>query len=485
MKNGLFGIWILTALVVGNMVGSGIFMLPSSLAQAASPAGVLLAWCVTGLGVLMLALVFGNLAIRRPELNGGPQAYARAIFRAGTRRSDFAGYMVAWGYWAANWSGNVATITTFASYLSTFFPVMASQAVLFQVGRFVVTVGGALTFLVCSALLWVIHALIVRGIEGAGKVNLVATTAKVLGFVFFIVVCLFTFEKANLLPLVQPRTDASGAPLSLLGQVNHAALSTLWAFVGVESAVVLSARARKAKDIKVATILGLLIALAIYVGITLLTMGALPQHVLMETNKPLIDALDRVIGSGGAYVMAGLGLISLVGSTIGWILLSAEVPYQAAKDGMFPKWFAKQNQRGTPTRALTVTNVMSQILIFSTLSESMSGAFTFVITLATLSYLLPYLVSTVYHVVMVVRGETYDTQPRGRLADGIIAVLASVYSVWVVKAGSSDWKTFLLGVAMLAVGMVFFPLVPRSRKESGEETRPISAEVGASSSARP
>ncbi|MGZ4164039.1 MAG: amino acid permease, partial [Tumebacillaceae bacterium] len=236
MSNNKLGLWVLTALVVGNMVGSGIFMLPRSLAEVASPGGVLLAWLLTGAGVLMLALVFGNLALRKPSLSGGPQMYAMALFKEGTRRSTLAGYLVAWGYWVANWAGNVAIITTFASYLSTFFPIMTSQAAFLTVGGTTIKVGNFITFLVCTALLWGMHSLILRGLEGAGKINLVATTAKVIGFVFFIVVALFAFQSSNMLPLVQPRMDDGGASISMFGQINHAAIATLWAFVGIESA---------------------------------------------------------------------------------------------------------------------------------------------------------------------------------------------------------------------------------------------------------
>jgi arginine:ornithine antiporter / lysine permease len=459
MSNGKLGLWILTAMVVGNMVGSGIFMLPSSLANAASPAGVLLAWLVTGLGVLMLAMVFGSLAIRKPELTGGPQAYAQALFRQGSVISDLAGYLVAWGYWVANWAGNVAIITTFASYLSTFFPVMESQAVWFRFGSYQLTVGHGLTFLVCTALLWGVHFLILRGVEGAGKANFVATAAKVLGFVFFILVTLFTFQHTNLLPFVATRTADDGTSIGLLGQVNNAAVATLWAFIGVESAVVLSSRARKAGHVKLATLLGLLIAVAIYLGITFLTMGALPQQQLMHTNKPLVDALSHVIGNGGSYIMAALALLTLAGSTIGWILLSAEVPYQSARSCLFPKLFLGTNRRGAPRTSLWITNLMSQVLIFSTISQSMAEAFNFVMTLATLSYLVPYAVAAIYHLVLVVRGETYSGNLRGRILDGVVSCLAVIYALWVVKAGTADMKTFLLGAALLAVGMVFFPLV--------------------------
>ncbi len=146
------GFWVLTSLVVGNMVGSGIFMLPRTLSEAASPAGVILAWLFTGLGVLMLALVFGNLAIRKPQMSGGPQIYAKELFKSGSQASILSGFMATWGYWIGNLAGNVAIITTFAAYLSTFFPILTSQADWFSIGGFTLKVGNGLTFIVCSLL---------------------------------------------------------------------------------------------------------------------------------------------------------------------------------------------------------------------------------------------------------------------------------------------------------------------------------------------
>ncbi|MGZ4135423.1 MAG: amino acid permease [Tumebacillaceae bacterium] len=465
MSNNKLGLWVLTALVVGNMVGSGIFMLPRSLAEVASPGGVLLAWLLTGAGVLMLALVFGNLALRKPSLSGGPQMYAMALFKEGTRRSTLAGYLVAWGYWVANWAGNVAIITTFASYLSTFFPIMTSQAAFLTVGGTTIKVGNFITFLVCTALLWGMHTLILRGLEGAGKINLVATTAKVIGFVFFIVVALFAFQSSNMLPLVQPRVDDGGISVTMFGQINHAAIATLWAFVGIESAVVFSSRARKQSDVKKATIFGLVIALVVYMGITVLVMGVLPQKQLVTAEKPLVDALSVVLGNSGSYISAGLGLISLIGSTIGWIMLSGEVPYQAAKQGLFMPLFLKENKKGVPIVSLTLTNVMSQVFIFSTISSSMSKAFDFVTFIATLSYLVPYIIAAIYQLKLVATGETYLNQGRSRLTDFIIALLGTLYSAWVIKAGTSDMKTFLLGVLMLVAGVVFFPFVYKWRSK--------------------
>jgi arginine:ornithine antiporter / lysine permease len=459
--NGL-GLWVLTALVVGNMVGSGIFMLPRTLAQVASPAGVLLAWFLTGAGVLMLSFVFGNLSIRKPELNGGVQMYAKSLFKDGSHASRFSGFVVSWGYWFANVAGNVAILTTFVSYLSTFFPIMTSQATLFRIGHTSIQVGNFISFLVCSALLWLIHTLILRGVEETGRTNFVATAAKVIGFVFFILVTLFAFQKSNMLPLVQPRVSDSGEHLGLLGQVNAAAVNTLWAFVGIESAVMFSSRAKRQSEIKLATFLGLLIALFIYVGITLLAMGTLTQSELIKADKPLVDALMKVMGPTGSYIMAIFDLIALTGTTIGWIFLSAEAPYQSAKQGLFPAWFLKENKKGVPVTSLIITNVLSQGFIFSTISQSVANAFNFVVTVATLSYLIPYMVAALYQLKLVFIGQTYEGQASSRLLDGIIAVLATVYSIWVIKAGTSDMKTFLFGVGMLAIGVVFYPFVKKA-----------------------
>ncbi|MCU9614460.1 amino acid permease [Caldibacillus lycopersici] len=453
-KNNKLSLWILTSLVVGNMVGSGIFMLPRSLSEAANPLGVISAWIFTGIGVLMIALVFGNLALRKPELSGGPQIYAKELFPKGSKISILSGFMASWGYWIGNFAGNVAIITTFASYLSTFFPIFLSEQPWFMIGDFSVNVGNGLTFILCTVLLWGIHFIVLRGLEGAGKLNFITTAAKVIGFFLFIIISLFAFEKANIVPMDAPRTTNDGTSISLLGQINSAALATLWAFIGIESAMVFASRARKQVDVKRATIIGLIISLAIYLGISILVMGLLPQNELIQSEKPLIDAIEKVLGPIGGQILAGIGLISLLGSTIGWILLSAEVPYQAAKQGLFLPAFLKENKKGMPVFSLIVSNGLGQLFIFSTISNSISQAFDFVIYIATLSYLLPYFIASVFQLKLVWTGETYDHR-KSRIHDAIIAALASIYSCWVMIAGTADMKTFLLGIALLLSGIIF------------------------------
>lgn len=449
------GFWVLTALVVGNMVGSGIFMLPRSLSEAASPAGVLLAWLLTGLGVMMIALVFGSLAIRKPNLTGGPQIYAKELFKKDSQASILSGFMASWGYWIGNVAGNVAIITTFAGYLSTFFPILTSEADWFTIGGYTLKVGNGLTFIVCSILLWGTHLIILRGLESAGKLNFAATAAKVIGFLLFIIVGLFAFEKTNMLPMMDTRLSESGESFGLMSQINNAALVTLWAFCGLESAVVFASRARRQIDVKRATIVGLAIALGIYIGISTLVMGMLDQNTLINSDKPLIDAIETVLGPIGGKVLAGIGLISLFGSTLGWVMLSAEIPYQAAKQGMFLPAFLKENKKGLPVFSLILTNGIAQIFIFSTVSKSISGAFDFIIIIATLAYLVPYFIASVYQLKLVLKGETYLNK-RSRITDGVIAALATIYSVWVIISGTSDVKTFLLGIVLLTSGIFFY-----------------------------
>lgn len=450
------GFWILTALVVGNMVGSGIFMLPRTLSEVASPAGVLLAWGLTGSGVLATALVFGNLIIRKPELTGGPQIYAKELFKSGSKASIFTGFLTSWGYWIGNLAGNIAIITTFAGYLSTFFPVLTSQHELFMIGEASIKVGNALTFVVCTLLLWGTHYLLLQGFNHAGRINFVATATKVVGFLLFIIIGLFAFEKSNIIPFVEPRFDEAGQTLGLSSQVISAAVSTLWAFLGVESAMVFASRAKRQIDVKRATILGMLLALIIYIGISLLVMGMMTQDALIHSDKPLVDAIETVLGPIGSKLLAGLGLISLFGSTIGWVMLSAEVPYQAAKQGLFLPSFLKVNEKGIPTFSLIVTNCLGQLFVFSTVFNSISAAFDFVIYIATLSYLIPYFISSVFQLKLVISGDTYRIDHKARWLDGLIAILSTIYSVWVIIAGTADLMTFALGIGLLFTGIFFY-----------------------------
>ncbi|MBM7691029.1 arginine:ornithine antiporter/lysine permease [Peribacillus deserti] len=460
--NKKWGLWILTTFVIGNMVGSGVFMLPANLSQVSSPLGTITAWGVTGLGVLMIALVFGNLSTRKPELKTGPQSYAMDMFKS-PKAGKTAGYSMAWGYWAANWAATASVIISFAGYLSTFFPVLESRQILLSIGSFDLEAGKALTLLVCSVLLWGIQFIVSRSFNSAGKLNLAATAAKVIGFALFVIITLAIFDASSILKGVS-FNDSEGNAVSLGGQINSAAIATLWAFVGIEAAVMLSNRAKSQKDVKKATLIGLLVAVLIYVGITTLTMGVLPQEQLQDSQKPLVDALNAAIGSSAASIIGILALVSLFGAAVGWIVVSSEVPYQAAKQGLFPSFFGKTNKNGAPVGSLTITNIMTQIFLFSTVSGTISEAYDFAIVVATLAYLIPYLVSAIYSLKLVITGETYDVINGSRVKDGIITVLALIYSLWVIKTGTADLKTFLLGMGLFVVGLLLYPVLMKPKQ---------------------
>jgi len=254
-----------------------------------------------------------------------------------------------------------------------------------------------------------------------------------------------------------------------MSQVNNAAVNTLWAFIGIESAIVFAGRAKKQTDVKRATVLGLFIALAIYMGISTLVMGMLDQNTLIHSDKPMIDAIQSVLGPLSGKLLAGIGLISLFGSTIGWVMLSAEVPYQAAKQGLFLPAFLKENKKGLPSFSLLLTNGIGQLFIFSTVSKSISGAFDFIILIATLAYLVPYFISSIYQLKLVITGETYKSD-RSRIVDGIIALLSTIYSIWIIIAGTADIKTFIYGIILIASGILFYgPLMKRHARIKQKE----------------
>ncbi|CAA7602767.1 Amino acid/polyamine transporter I [Acididesulfobacillus acetoxydans] len=462
MNQKKLGFWLLAALVAGNMVGSAIFMLPQSLANVGSPAGILLAWLFTGLGVLMIAHVYGQLSDFKPALLGGPPSYTRELFNGKSKLGQIMGFEIAWGYWTSNSPGNAAILITLVGYLTYFLPVLQSKAILFSVGGFHVQTGNFFSFAIASLVLWFVHYLMLKGTYAAGKINFVATVAKILGFLFFIVVALSIFDTTYLHPFIAAKTLASGKTIGLFQQMNRGAILTLWAFVGIESAAWLSGRAKRQRDVKSATLTGLLIALIIYLLITFLAMGTLPAKELMVADKPLVDVLTKIIGPKGSFVMATLGVLSMLGATVGWILLSVEVPYQSARLNLFPHWFVKENKNGAPYRAAWITNGLTQVFLLSMISNTIANAFNEMVIIATLANLVPYLFSGLYSLNVVGKGENYETVSlRKRLLDGTMALGATLYSFWVLKSGLSDLKTLALGMLLFVSGLVLLPLLPK------------------------
>jgi len=333
-------LWPLVALVVGSMIGGGVFNLPSDMSAHASPAAIIIGWLITGTGMLMLAFVYQSLAVRKPALNSGPYAYARAGF------GPYIGFQSAWGYWISAWLGNVSYAVAIFSSLAYFFPF-------FGKGNNLQSVVGA------SIALWLIHALVLKGTKQAAFVNLVTTAAKVVPLVVFVILAVigFNYNKFTL--------DFSGAGGTGLGgimdQVKSTMLVTLWVFIGIEGASVYSSYAAKRSDVGAATVIGFCGALAIYVLVSLLSTGILTQKELAGLPVPsMAGVLESLVGTWGAALISIGLVISVGGAFLSWTMLCAEIPFVAAKDGNFPRWFATENAAKSPAVSLWITNVWSR-----------------------------------------------------------------------------------------------------------------------------
>ncbi|HEY6890753.1 MAG TPA: amino acid permease [Solirubrobacter sp.] len=413
-----------TALVVGNMIGSGVFMLPATLAGAAGPIS-LLGWIFTGAGAMLLALVFANLGRALPR-TGGPYAYARRAF------GDFIGFQTAWGYWIAVWAGNAAIAVAFVGYLTVFWPAAGSHDLL-----------GAL---LAIALIWFLTFVNALGARESGLVQLATTVLKFVPLAVIGIVGLFFMHRSNLQPFAP-----HGHSLSLL---STTAALTMWAFIGLESATVPAEEVEDPeRTIPRATILGTGITTLLYIVATVAIMGIIPAATLADSTSPFADAAGVAFGGGWDKVIALVALVSTFGALNGWIMLQGRVPLAAAEDGLFPAAFARvHGERRTPIFGLVVSSVLVSALLLMNYTKGLTGAFTFVILLATLTTLVPYAYSAAAQAYLwLVERERF--QPRKMVRDTVVALLAFAYSVWAIAGAGDDivTKGFVLMLAGVPV----------------------------------
>lgn len=417
------GLWMATALVVGNMIGSGIFLLPASLASVSGPISII-GWIFTGIGAMLLAYVFAGLGRALPK-TGGPYAYARRAF------GDFIGFQTAWGYWIAVWAGNAAIAVAFVGYLAVFWPAVGTHALL-----------GALAAI---ALVWFLTAVNVLGVRQSGQVQVVTTVLKFVPLAVIGVIGLFFIHGGNYTPFA----PHGGSHISA---VSSAATLTLWAFIGLESATVPAEEVRDPeRTIPRATLLGTGITTLVYILATVAIMGIIPTAELATSTSPFADAASHIFGGGWGKVMAGVALVSTFGALNGWILLQGRVPLAAAQDGMFPAPFAKvHGKQGTPVFGLVVSSALVTVLMLMNYTKGLVDAFTFVILLATLTTLVPYAFSAAAQAYLwLVEGESFN--PKHLLRDVAVATLAFAYSLWAIASAGNDIVT--KGFVLLLAGI--------------------------------
>ena len=422
----------LIALVVGSMIGGGIFSLPQNMAASADVGAVLIGWVITAIGMLTLAFVFQTLANRKPDLDGGVYAYAKAGF------GDYMGFSSAWGYWISAWLGNVGYFVLLFSTLGYFFPI-------FGEGNTPAAVIGA------SVLLWAVHFLVLRGIKEAAFINLVTTVAKVVPLVLFVLIALFAFKldifTADIWGVKNPDLG------SVMNQVRNMMLVTVWVFIGIEGASIFSARAEKRTDVGKATVIGFITVLLFLMLVNVLSLGIMTQPELAKLQNPSMAAvLEHVVGHWGAVLISVGLIISLLGALLSWVLLCAEIMFAAAKDHTMPEFLRKENANHVPANALWLTNAMVQLFLIITLFSA--STYLSLIYLATSMILVPYLWSAAYALLLAVRGETYENALAERKKDLFIGAIALIYAIWLLYAGGT--KYLLLSALLYAPGAILF-----------------------------
>ncbi|MFN3767701.1 MAG: arginine-ornithine antiporter [Ectopseudomonas guguanensis] len=435
------GLGALTALVVGSMVGGGIFSLPQNIAARADVGAVLIGWGITAVGMLALAFVFQGLANRKPQLDGGVYVYAKAGL------GDYMGFSSAWGYWISAWLGNVGYFVLLFSTLGYFFPVFGQ--------------GNTPLAIACaSGLLWCVHALVLRGIKEAALINLITTVAKLVPILLFIVIVGLAFDRDIFTRDIWGRSNPQFG--GVLEQVRNMMLVTVFVFIGIEGASVYSSRAERRRDVGKATVIGFLGVLALLMLVNLLSLGVMSQPELAALQNPsMAGVLEHVVGRWGA-VLISIGLaVSLLGALLSWALLCAEILFVSAKDGTMPAFLRRENANQVPVNALWLTNGMIQLFLLITLFSQ--GTYLSLIYLASSMILVPYLWSAVYALLLALRGETYEDQAGLRRKDLAVGLLAVGYAIWLLYAGGV--KYLLLSALLYAPGALLFR---QAKREQGQ-----------------
>ncbi len=408
------GFWTAVALVMGNMIGSGVFLLPASLAPFGGLG--LGGWLLSTAGAVLLALVFARLSRFNPAA-GGPYAFTREAY------GDLAAFLVAWGYWISVWCANAALAVAFVGYLDPFIPSIvrhpASAAVL------------------AVTAVWCLTGVNAWGVRSAGRVQLATTVLKILPLALIGIAGIVWMDPSHFaVTAASPGAVASG--------LTSSATLTLWAFLGLECATIPAGSIRDPeRTIPRATIVGTLLASLIYVTSTVGVIGVLEPSSLGQSTAPFADAARVLFGSRAAELVALGAAISCFGALNGWILVVGQLPMAAARDGLFPGAFARLSSRGTPLVGMLIAGVLTTGLIAMNFTRSLVDLFTFVILLATLSTLVPYAFCSLAGFILA------RQDPRMRMSAGasVVAALAFAYALWAIGGAGADvvyWGFLLL-----------------------------------------
>jgi len=430
------GLTLLTAMVVGSMLATGAFTVPSSFARTTGPLGLVIVWLIAGGGTVMLAFVFQTLAERRPDLDAGVFAYAKAGFGA------YAGFLSALGYWSGVCLLNVTYFVLIKSTLGAIVPAFGHgntpQAVI-----------------AASVLLWAIHFLILRGLKKAAVINAVVTAAKVSAVAAAVVILATGFELETFTASLWGGGAYGWADIP--GQVQGALVIAVYAFIGVEGASVYSRYAKKRADVGRATFLGLALVALLFVLLSLLPYGVMPREEIAALRTPSLAGVVRaVVGPWGAWFVGLAVVVALAGAFLSRSLLAAEILWSAAKARTVPAVFASQNAKGAPSAALWLSSGLVQAFLLLTLvaSEAYSAA----VKLTGAMILVPYLLVALFALGRARR-------EGGTRAEHVHAGLAAVYGVVLLWAAGP--KLLLASTLVYAPGTLLFWLARRQQGRRG------------------
>ena len=420
-------------MVVGSMVGAGIFSLPATFANATGPFGALIAWAIAGTGMLMLAFVFQSLAVRKPDLDAGIFTYAKDGF------GNYLGFIAAFGFWAGSCLGNTTYFVLIKSTLGAAIPA-------FGEGNTVPAVA------VSSVILWSIHFMILRGIKQAAAINKIVTVAKIVPIILFIIIVAVAFKKDLFVDNFWGGSDYNFS--DVMSQVRRTMLVTVFVFIGVEGASVFSRYAKNRADVGWATVLGFIGVLCLMIMVTLLPYGVMLRTEIADLRQPsMAGVLQAVVGTWGAvFVSAGL-IVSVLGAYLAWTLLCAEALFTASKFDLVPKLFGRENKNGVPASALWLTNSLVQLFLILTIFARY--AFDLTLELTSSMTLIPYLLVAAYGLKLAFTNETYESDPRRlRNRELLVALIATVYAIFMIIAGGLE--NVLLGCILFAPGTLLF-----------------------------
>lgn len=441
-KLGVFG---LAGIVVSSMIGGGIFSLPQNMSQSAALGAVIIAWLVTGFGMYFIANTFRILASAEPNLTSGIYNYARAGF------GNYMGFNIGWSYWLCQIFGNVGYAVITMDALNYFFPGT------FAGGNNIASIIGG------SLLIWFFNFLVLRGVKQATQVNLIATITKIIPLILFVIVMIFVFhiDKFSFDFWGNMGAHKLGG---LEPQIKSTMLVTLWAFIGIEGAVVLSGRAKSQSDVGKATLLGFVGCLIIYVMLSILPFGFMSQAELSSIANPsTAGILEKAVGPWGAWVM-NIGLIiAILASWLSWTMITAEMPYAMAKNGTFPKAFGTENSKGSPAVSLWITSLMMQVAMFVVYFSN--NAWNTMLSITGVMVLPAYLTSALFLWKICEDGRFNMNLGISRFGAIITGILGSVYAIWLIYAAGLSY--LLMAIIFVAIGLPVYLWARYEQKETG------------------